>query len=534
MMMKRKMNRVKKENQVYMHKVHVLCWLGHGNFVSRVLNDQEILAVALSLVPSKECYPGDRVDMKYVEQITTWYKDKLTLKQDKYENKFRPKAPHLKEMLLKQIKSRVVTTKKYLVFIFISMLRALGLQCRVMFNFVTLPIRPPTSELCSLSTKPKEDRSSNKNKDKEKKEPKKRPSTCKSKSTNKIPQVDGNYDESESDIENIMQLDGNDDVSVSKPKTRSTRTKKNTKKSIPSEENEDVSPPKRARKSPSPSPTSTRTTSKQVDKLDVNMPQKTSNKKKREELENNSTCSSSKSIETKQARKRSPVSRQKTSTENNTKQEISSNKSTKMEVDTNNVPSINPRKTRNARKDNKKADETKLQQTVKVTENNTIEPEIIVTDENNVASKYFNRDTPTAKKLSLSRKRSQTSQKPEIDEKKKTKSRTRGALRSTAGESKYFIKDEEKSSKPKTTRQTKQEAAKEDAQRVSHKDLCAKNKPKPKNDVREDLIGIMKSRVKEAFQNSKRGKVKGIRQNNIIQLRFVELYLLELQQIFGY
>ncbi|XP_047989281.1 DNA repair protein complementing XP-C cells homolog [Leguminivora glycinivorella] len=30
MMMRRKMNRVKKEYQVYMHKVHVLCWLGHG------------------------------------------------------------------------------------------------------------------------------------------------------------------------------------------------------------------------------------------------------------------------------------------------------------------------------------------------------------------------------------------------------------------------------------------------------------------------------------------------------------------------
>lgn len=520
MMMKRKMNRVKKENQVYMHKVHVLCWLGHGNFVSRVLNDQEILAVALSLVPSKECYPGDRVDMKYVEQITSWYKDKLTLKQDKYEYKFRPKAPPLKDMLLKQIKSRVVTTKKYLVFIFVSMLRALGLQCRVMFNFVTLPIRPPTSELCSLSTKPKEDKSSNKNKGKEKKEPKKRPSTCKSKSTNKIPQVDGNYDESESDIENIMQLDGNDDVLVSKRSTRSTRSTKNTKKNSPSGENEDVSPPKRARKSLSPRPRSTKTASKQVDKLDVDLPQKSSNKKKREELENTPTCSTSKSIETKQARKRSPVSRQKTSTENNTKQEISTNKSTKMELDTNNVPSINSRKTRNARKDNKKADETKVQPTVNVTENNTNVPKIVVTDENNVASKYFNIETPPSKKLSLSRKRSQTalastSQKPEIDEKEKTKSRTRSAPGNTVEESKYFVKDEEKSSKPKTTRQTKQEAAKEDAQRISHKDLLAKNKPKPKNDVREDLIGIMKSRVKEAFQNSKRGKVKGITQNNM-------------------
>lgn len=527
MMMKRKINRVKKENQVYMHKVHVLCWLGHGNFVSRVLNDQEILAAALSLVPSKECYPGDRVDMKYVEQITLWYKDKLTLKQDKYENKFRPKAPPLKEILLKQMKSRVVTAKKYLVFIFVSMLRALGLQCRIMFNFVTLPIRPLPSELCSLSTKPKGDKSSNKNKDKEKKEPKKRPSTSRSKSINKIPQVDGNCDNSESDIENIMQLDGNDDVLVGIPSTRSTRATKNSKTSSTSEVNEDVSPPKRARKSRSPRPKSTQTATKQVDKMDVDLPQKTSNKKKHQEELENYCNSSSSSIQNKQVRKRSPSLRQQTSTEINTKKEISKSETAKMQVETNNVPSISARKTRNARKDNKKADKTKSEQKVKVTENKTNAPEIIVTDENKVASKYFDRETPPAKKLSLSRKRSQTalpsnSQKTEMDAKKKTKLRTRSTPGNTVEESKYFIKNEEKSTRPKTTRQTKQEAAKEDAQRVSHKDLLAKNKPKPKNDVREDLIGIMKSRVKEAFQNSKRGKAKGIKAKIKIQYRFVE------------
>lgn len=515
MMMKRKINRVKKENQVYMHKVHVLCWLGHGNFVSRVLNDQEILAVALSLVPSKDCYPGDRVDMKYVEQITSWYKDKLTLKQDKYEDKFRPKCPPLKEILLKQIKSRVVTTKKYLVFIFVSMLRALGLQCRVMFNFVTLPIRPPTSELCSLSTKPKEEKTSKKKKDEEKKEPKKRPSTSKSKSTNKIPQIDGIYDES--DIENIMQLDGNDDALVGKASTRRTRATKNNKKSTTSEENADVSPPKRARKSPSPRPKSTKIAAKPVivdENKDVDMPEKTTNKKQyQEELEDNATNRSNKSIENKRVLRRSPGRRQQTSTEGNRKGEISSSETAKIEVETNNVTSLSSRKTRNNRKDNKKAYKPKSEQSTTVAENKTDPPEIIVTDENNVSSKYFDRAIAPAKKSRLSLKQSQTillstSQTPETNVKRKTK--PHGIQESAAKESKYFNSGVEKSNKPKSTRQTKQEAAEEDAQRVSHKDLLAKNKPKPKNDVREDLIGIMKSRVKEAFQNSKRGKVKGM------------------------
>lgn len=517
MMMKRKINRVKKENQVYMHKVHVLCWLGHGNFVSCVLNDQEILTAALSLVPSKECYPGDRVDMKYVEQITLWYKDKLTLKQDKHEDKFRPKSPPLKEILLKQMKSRVVSTKKYLVFIFVSMLRAIGLQCRVMFNFVTLPIRPPMSELCSLSTKPKEENSSKKKKDKEEKEPKKRPSNYKSKSTSNIPQVDGNYDERESDMENIMQVDGNDDALVGKTNTRSKRVTKNTKKNTTSEENADVSPPKRSRKGLSLKPKSTKTAAKGEivdDKMGVDLPlEKNYKKKHQEELEDNPT-DGNKRIENMQVLRKPPGRRQQSLTERNKKG--SSSATATIEVETNNECSLSSIKAQNIRKDNNKADKTISKASTTGVEIKT-NPEIIVTDENNV-SKHFNRETAPPRKVSLgSRKRSQTalpstSQTHETVVKRKTKSLTHRTPRSTVVESKYFHKDEENSSKPKSTRLIKQEAAKEDAQRVSHKDLLSKNKPKPKNDIREDLIGIMKSRVKEAFQNSKRGKVKGMYQ----------------------
>ncbi|KPJ01984.1 DNA repair protein complementing XP-C cells-like [Papilio xuthus] len=256
MMMKRKMNRVKKECQVYMHKVHVLCWLGYGNYISTVLNDQEVMSTALSLLQklkSKECspgqklpkiascskinlnfYPGQRVDMKYVEQITSWYQNILTLRKDKHEGKFRPKAPKLKEILIQQIRNRIITSKKYLVYVFVSMLRAIGLHCRVMLNFVTVPIKPPAFELHSMSTK-----STDKNKS-DKKDVSKDKNITKSKSTKtcskkKISQLDGNYDystDSDSDISNIMQIDGNDDKM---PRiTRSTRsnTKVNQNKQV--------------------------------------------------------------------------------------------------------------------------------------------------------------------------------------------------------------------------------------------------------------------------------------------------------------
>ncbi|XP_045534142.1 DNA repair protein complementing XP-C cells homolog [Papilio machaon] len=226
-MMRRKMNRVKKECQVYMHKVHVLCWLGYGNYISTVLNDQEVMSTALSLLQnpnSKDCYPGQRVDMKYVEQITSWYQKTLTLKKDKHEGKFRPKAPKLKEILIQQIRNKILTSKKYLVYVFVSMLRAIGLHCRVMLNFVTVPIKPPASELHSISTK-STDKSKSDKKEASKDKNIKKSNSIKTNTKKKIPQLDGNYDystDSDSDISNIMQIDGNDDKS---PRiTRSTRS----------------------------------------------------------------------------------------------------------------------------------------------------------------------------------------------------------------------------------------------------------------------------------------------------------------------
>lgn len=324
------MNRVKKEHQVFMHKVHVLCWLGHGNYVSPTLNDQEIMAAVLSMVP-QGCYPDSRVNMKYVEQITEWFKGKLTLKQDKYENKFRPKAPPLNNILLDQIKSRVVTTKKYMVFIFVAMLRALGLQCRVMFNFVTVPLKPPSSELCSLSTKPKDDKSNRDGKKSEiSKARKLKSSTSSSKADPKLPQIDGNYDSFSSDdsefehimdiddgdekhyemygeFEDIMQVDGNDDAPTSKTRAvRSTRVRKAEAAKFKSKElEEDVSPPKISKKTSEPPEQLTKTTknepvvnSKYSDSIKNNklsnklsIPRKTRNNNKTAAETNNLTTS---------------------------------------------------------------------------------------------------------------------------------------------------------------------------------------------------------------------------------------------------
>lgn len=55
---KRRMNRVKKENQVLVHKVHLLSWIAHGNYVNRVLGDRELMGIGLLLLPSNQAFPS--------------------------------------------------------------------------------------------------------------------------------------------------------------------------------------------------------------------------------------------------------------------------------------------------------------------------------------------------------------------------------------------------------------------------------------------------------------------------------------------
>ncbi|XP_052751706.1 DNA repair protein complementing XP-C cells homolog isoform X2 [Galleria mellonella] len=498
MMMKRKMNRVKKEYQIYMHKVHVLCWLGHGNYVSRVINDQEIMAAALKMVPAKECYPGERVDMKYIEQITIWYKDKLILKQDKNEDKFRPKAPPLKEILLGQIKSRIATTKKYIVFIFVSMLRALGLQCRVMFNFVTLPIRPPSSELCSLSIKKKNkstiekpdqlNKSSN-TKDKVK-------TSSKVKANSKILQVDGiddiNISSDDIDSENIFQLDGsNDTLSVQTRKTRSTKAKNMVNEHDISKE--DVSPPKRSKKSPNLNST-------KVSKTKENVQQHAISVQEKDKIEPNKSNIS----------KVTP-------------------KKSKDYLPQNNDNQVTNKKSSNylSRKSGKTDTKNSLDKKNSLPEKNITEtkpPEIVITHETeNVSSEYFdNKDLNNSDNLRLSRKRSRTTN-PTLSQKSvkpedpknviKIKSRTKSAPIKTET-SKYFSDSDDKNQikKPKIKLGLKSNKSKidvmEDKKRVSHRDLT-KPKTNSKSDITGDLVKIVKNRIKEAKEDTKQHIVKG-------------------------
>lgn len=153
--LKRQLNKEKREQQVLVHQSGFKEWLEQGNFINGILNNTTLFAIALKLLPSAQAYPKDKADLKYFEDITKWYKTTISLPSSA------PMYPRLADdldplnSLRKQIEGKSANSKRDYVLIFIVLLRAIGIQCRMVINLVVPPIRPPQSELCRITTNPK-------------------------------------------------------------------------------------------------------------------------------------------------------------------------------------------------------------------------------------------------------------------------------------------------------------------------------------------------------------------------------------------
>ncbi|XP_046813479.1 DNA repair protein complementing XP-C cells homolog isoform X1 [Vespa crabro] len=150
-----RINQRLRTNQMLIHKVGVLCWLAHGFHINKVINDAEIMSASLSLIPA-ENLPKNRSNLKYLEKFVVWFKKKFVFK-----NKEEEEESITKEMLLKRLQEKEVLNYKELVFLCIAMLRAMGLNCRLIISLHPPPLKLQRSQL--FRTKPKEE------KDKEKK-----------------------------------------------------------------------------------------------------------------------------------------------------------------------------------------------------------------------------------------------------------------------------------------------------------------------------------------------------------------------------
>uniref|UniRef100_A0A336KYQ5 CSON000703 protein n=1 Tax=Culicoides sonorensis TaxID=179676 RepID=A0A336KYQ5_CULSO len=244
---KRKLNNIKKINQVYMHKTHLLCWIAYGNRINSALNNPSLYKAALKTLPtpSKQCYPKDKTDIKYFEQISTWYRQQYTLmSQSVYPILI--KLPPLVASLGLQIQKKQVMCKRDYCLAFIVLLRAMGFQCRLVMSLVSVPLKPAQSELCSLSKidkskmyknykKPEENGGENEKttldelkKGRKKPEIKEDPAPVTKRSKRKASSEDN--EKKSKKIKKIDQLDGAGDTMPIKANTRSTRQRAGSSK----------------------------------------------------------------------------------------------------------------------------------------------------------------------------------------------------------------------------------------------------------------------------------------------------------------
>lgn len=166
--MKRKFNRARKENQMILHKANLICWIAHGNFVNQRLNDTKLMESALKLLPKNDnhCYPKDKTDLDYFQQITKWFKSTVALKNKEMYCQLKTRPPLMLSLAL-QMKFKAAICRRDFILIFIVLLRAIGIQCRMVQSLECAPLMPPKSELISVPTKkPEESAKVNLNKSK--------------------------------------------------------------------------------------------------------------------------------------------------------------------------------------------------------------------------------------------------------------------------------------------------------------------------------------------------------------------------------
>ncbi|ALC41978.1 mus210 [Drosophila busckii] len=159
MALKRRMNRDIKERQLLMHKASLMCILARSMKYNRLLADTQLMQATLKLLPSKNAYPTERgVELKYLQSFVTWFKTAIKLLSSNLyppQTKANSKRALLAE-LLAQVQRKEARSKQDMIFIFIALARAMGMNCRLIVNMQPMALRPQACNLIPIKLKPDE------------------------------------------------------------------------------------------------------------------------------------------------------------------------------------------------------------------------------------------------------------------------------------------------------------------------------------------------------------------------------------------
>lgn len=239
-LLRRRINTICKDTQILIHKVNLLLWISYGNRLNSVLNSPEVMGSALSLVPSEKAYPPKQCDLNYLENYIKWFSKKI-----KILSITDPLSEINTISLVERFSKREAKTRYELIAMFISMLRSLGLNVRLVININAVSIKPnPDQLLGPLAEENHMKPSSSKSKIETKQKTPAKSEYFKKKS--KIPKTEGNKKSKvgEKIKENISSSD-EDDIFVKNDK--SAKSEYFNKKCIKSQTNSNKSDTKESK-----------------------------------------------------------------------------------------------------------------------------------------------------------------------------------------------------------------------------------------------------------------------------------------------
>uniref|UniRef100_A0A182T0G8 Rad4/PNGase transglutaminase-like fold domain-containing protein n=1 Tax=Anopheles maculatus TaxID=74869 RepID=A0A182T0G8_9DIPT len=157
--LKRFMNREKRNSQINVHKVALLCWIGHGTYVNNELRKPSLMRFAQKkLLPgvmgqtSKTSRPNGLTNLRYFQELTRYYRRTITLKDDTMFYRQR-QHPALGKFLIFAIAKKVTYCRRDYILLFVLMLRILGVHVRLVISPPVPPKHIPSDQLYRMNPK---------------------------------------------------------------------------------------------------------------------------------------------------------------------------------------------------------------------------------------------------------------------------------------------------------------------------------------------------------------------------------------------
>ncbi|XP_030425993.1 DNA repair protein complementing XP-C cells isoform X1 [Gopherus evgoodei] len=141
--LRRMMKRFNKEVHEDTHKVHLLCLLANGFHRNRVCNQPDLQAIGLSVIPTRFTkVPAGRIDVLYLSNLVKWFVATFTINTELSIDD----RESLQSTLERRFAIYAARDDEELVHIFLLILRALQLLCRLVLSLRPIPLKEPAGK----------------------------------------------------------------------------------------------------------------------------------------------------------------------------------------------------------------------------------------------------------------------------------------------------------------------------------------------------------------------------------------------------